>query len=895
MADLSPELASRIQQLETSYAGNPGRFFVALAGAWRDAGEISRAEEILRENLKRHHGLSAHVLLGRCLADRGAHQEAANEFHYVLSIDAQNLIALRTLAEMAQANGRPDEARRWYGELLSVDPVNADARAALAALDRPGADAATVDEPVQVGTSWGGAGEGLPVAGGADAGFADDAERGEFGMVDLAPAASDGADATAGLDTWGDIAIDDGAPATAPSAPAADDGFDAFGFGSLDLDTTAASAASSSDAPSGPVDDSGGWMDVDARQDVGESAAADAPAYDDALLNAPLAGAGLPLLHTGDDSAHDHGADHHDDVDAEVVTETMAELYASQGLLDRAADTYRTLIDQRGPEPGLVRRLAEIEAQAGGAAQPAGPSAFGAGDEEEAAPDWLAGVDAFAAGGTPSALPDTGLSPSLGTLDFGAADEPASADAGMSSFDAPTPAAASADPFADSFANGFGGTDEAAALPETAMAAADVYDERGAWEPPTVTPTESAGFDLIVVADDGGELHIPASAEEVADLSADWTIAAAPLDEGDDEDDLPLAAAAPAGSTMAGYFQSLLSWTPGHAAVETPSYEASVDDGTLSIAPAADLDAGAGDDSSLDAGMDDLGFGAVDEPPAQADALAEPGFPAIEPPVDEPSPIDAYLTGADAAPLDEPVAADEPSSIDAYLAGAETAPLEEPAAVDGLGFAGAGTDAVIDAPAAADDEPWAFPGDVPVAGPPVAEPEPEPTAAELEPLDLDEPWAAPSAPRSTVDLEAFELSDELTGGTHSAESTPAPQEPAQADDEGLLPWELPAQPAEPAAAAEPAGGFSFEDFFAGSAPAAPAAPAPEPAPAPTPEPLPTSFPALDPGPYTPPPSAFAPPTPPPAAPSAPAPAAGAQEEDDEDLESFQAWLQSLKR
>ncbi|HEY7769919.1 hypothetical protein, partial [Longimicrobium sp.] len=90
MAELSPELASRIQQLETSYAGNPGRFFVALAGAWRDAGEISRAEEILRENLKRHHGLSAHVLLGRCLADRGAHQEAANEFHYVLSIDAQN-------------------------------------------------------------------------------------------------------------------------------------------------------------------------------------------------------------------------------------------------------------------------------------------------------------------------------------------------------------------------------------------------------------------------------------------------------------------------------------------------------------------------------------------------------------------------------------------------------------------------------------------------------------------------------------------------------------------------------------------------------------------------------------------------------------------------------------
>lgn len=833
MAELSPELASRIQQLETSYAANPGRFFVALAGAWRDAGEISRAEEILRENLKRHHGLSAHVLLGRCLADRGAHQEAANEFHYVLSIDAQNLIALRTLAEMAQANGRADEARRWYGELLSVDPVNADARAALAALDRPGADAATVDEPVQVGTSWGGAGEGLPVAGGADAGFAD--ERGEFGMVDLAPP-SDATDAPAGLDAWGEIAIDDGGPAAAPSPSTADDGFDAFGFGSLDLDTSSPGAAPSGlDAHSGDEDDSGGWLDVDARQDVGESAAADASSYDDALPNAPLAGAGLPLLEMGDDSAaHDHGADHHDDVDAEVVTETMAELYASQGLLDRAAETYRTLIGQRGPEPGLVRRLAEIEAQAGGAAQPAGPSAFGAGDEEEAAPDWLAGVDAFAAGGTPSALPDTGLDASLGALDFGAADEPASAAAGMPSFDTPAtaPEAASADPFADSFADGFGGGDEPA-RPEPAMASADVYDDRGAWEPPTVTPTESAGFDLIVVADDGGELHIPASAEEVADLSADWAVAAAPLDEGGDEDDLPLAAAAPAGATMAGYFQSLLSWTPGRAAAETPSYEAPVDDsGTLDFAPAAadDLDARAGAGSAAsDAGVGGLGFGAG----------------------------------------------------------------------DGLNFAQIGTDAAIEAPARANDEPWAFPGDVPVAGPPVAEPGPEPLAADLEPLDLDDPWAAPATPRSTVDLEAFELSDELAGGTRPAGSKPAAPEPAQADDEGLLPWELPAEPSEPAAAG-PAGGFSFEDFFAGSAPAAPAT-APAPGPAPAPEPPPASFPALDPEPYTPPPSALAPPAPPPAAPSAPAAAAaagagaGAQEEDDEDLESFQAWLQSLKR
>src|SRR5687768_14775820 len=151
MADLSPELASRIQSLETSYLDNPGRFFVALAGAWREAGEVSKAEEILRENLKRFPGLSAHVLLGRCLADRGAYEEAANEFHYVLSIDAQNLIALRTLAEMAAAQGRGEEASRWYQELLAVDPMNSEARQSLDALARAGASAATADEPLALG------------------------------------------------------------------------------------------------------------------------------------------------------------------------------------------------------------------------------------------------------------------------------------------------------------------------------------------------------------------------------------------------------------------------------------------------------------------------------------------------------------------------------------------------------------------------------------------------------------------------------------------------------------------------------------------------------------------------------------------------------------------------
>jgi thioredoxin-like negative regulator of GroEL len=77
MSDVSPELSARLQTLEGQYAENPAKFFMSLASALREAGSAGHAEEVLRENLKRHPGyLSAHVLLGRCLVDRGALEEA---------------------------------------------------------------------------------------------------------------------------------------------------------------------------------------------------------------------------------------------------------------------------------------------------------------------------------------------------------------------------------------------------------------------------------------------------------------------------------------------------------------------------------------------------------------------------------------------------------------------------------------------------------------------------------------------------------------------------------------------------------------------------------------------------------------------------------------------------
>ncbi|HEV2130654.1 MAG TPA: tetratricopeptide repeat protein [Longimicrobiaceae bacterium] len=140
MADSPSALAAEIRKLEQKHEEDPeGRYFVPLANAYRQLGELEHAEVLLTDGLKRHpEYLSAHIVLGRCYLDRGALPAAEEEFRRVLAIDAQNLIALRTLGEVATEQGRLAEAERWYAELLDADPLNEEARRALAGLAHTG-------------------------------------------------------------------------------------------------------------------------------------------------------------------------------------------------------------------------------------------------------------------------------------------------------------------------------------------------------------------------------------------------------------------------------------------------------------------------------------------------------------------------------------------------------------------------------------------------------------------------------------------------------------------------------------------------------------------------------------------------------------------------------------
>jgi tetratricopeptide (TPR) repeat protein len=137
MAEFPAELHAEIEKYERKHAENPdGRYFLPLANTYRKLGQLERAEGLLREGLRRHPDyLSAHIVLGRTLAERGAAEEATSEFQQVLAVDPQNLIALRTLGELALGEGRLEQAAAWYRELLAVDPMNEEARQALAGIE----------------------------------------------------------------------------------------------------------------------------------------------------------------------------------------------------------------------------------------------------------------------------------------------------------------------------------------------------------------------------------------------------------------------------------------------------------------------------------------------------------------------------------------------------------------------------------------------------------------------------------------------------------------------------------------------------------------------------------------------------------------------------------------
>lgn len=408
---------SEIEKLEQRFREKPEQWFAALADAYRKAGDLDLALDLVRTwAQKRPTYTSGLIVLGRCLVDKKDDDEAARVFEGVLDIDAENIIAIRSLSDIAFRQQDSARARQWLERLLEVDPMNEEARTAL---DELALEPAAPPERGPVAHAEPGAAAlerkeqpkrppaedepGIAIEHASDA-MADastvqmeslelevsrDAELPS--VSDDAPAAAEPAAPPAPEEARRPLRSEE--PGTAPRAPAGaagDEGLDLMPFDeeltwdagermskqiteevleqaaelheeSLDAPVHALPGLETTEVPElSPPEPPAAEQPPDAAA-AGEEREPDRlPRAQDVGDAAQEVDVDLPLIMPEEmEGVDEAGAGPELEP---VVTETMAQLYARQGLYAEARDIYRQLAARKPDDAALARRAAEMEA-----------------------------------------------------------------------------------------------------------------------------------------------------------------------------------------------------------------------------------------------------------------------------------------------------------------------------------------------------------------------------------------------------------------------------------------------------------------------------------------------------------------------------------------------------
>src|SRR4051794_38226953 len=129
--------SARIDELRKKFDENPRRYFAPLANEYRKAGQVDQAIAICREQLPQQPGhMSGHIVYGQALYEARQFDEAKTVFETALSLDPENLIALRHLGDIALILGESESAKTWYRRVLEADPRNGEIQSQLTKLDQ---------------------------------------------------------------------------------------------------------------------------------------------------------------------------------------------------------------------------------------------------------------------------------------------------------------------------------------------------------------------------------------------------------------------------------------------------------------------------------------------------------------------------------------------------------------------------------------------------------------------------------------------------------------------------------------------------------------------------------------------------------------------------------------
>lgn len=146
--------SARFDELKKKFDENPRRYFAPLANEFRKTGDAEQAVMICEEFLPQQPGhMSGHIVYGQALFDLGRLDEARTVFETALTLDPENLIALRHLGDIARAHGDPESARHWYQRVLDADPRNEEVQTLIGEMDASGTAASPAAPSVGIADS----------------------------------------------------------------------------------------------------------------------------------------------------------------------------------------------------------------------------------------------------------------------------------------------------------------------------------------------------------------------------------------------------------------------------------------------------------------------------------------------------------------------------------------------------------------------------------------------------------------------------------------------------------------------------------------------------------------------------------------------------------------------
>jgi len=128
---------SEIAKLSERFNKDPkSRMFVQLADAYRKNNMIDEALQVLNQGLQYHPEYPlAHLILGKCYFDKRMFGQAKEALEKTIRFDAQNIVALRMLAQICEnLKDEPCQLMAYKG-ISAIDPFDSMAKDKLVALE----------------------------------------------------------------------------------------------------------------------------------------------------------------------------------------------------------------------------------------------------------------------------------------------------------------------------------------------------------------------------------------------------------------------------------------------------------------------------------------------------------------------------------------------------------------------------------------------------------------------------------------------------------------------------------------------------------------------------------------------------------------------------------------